>query len=107
MMRSALEKLFQMEQLAFCVVPTANLVEALLERRADGDIAEAQRSIDRLVNMPEYTGSAVCDIWLLRMRALVCRARGEDIAYRDLVNRYRTMADSLGFERHIAMAQAM
>ncbi|HZN84661.1 MAG TPA: adenylate/guanylate cyclase domain-containing protein [Mycobacterium sp.] len=107
MMRSALEKLFQMQQLGLCVVPTADLVEALLERRADGDIAEAQRSIDRLVNMPDYAGSAVCEIWLLRLRALLCRARGEDIAYQDFVNRYRTMADSLGFERHIAMAEAM
>lgn len=47
------------------------------------------------------------DIWSLRLRALVSRARGEEAVYRDLVSRYRTMAESLGFERHIAMAEAM
>jgi adenylate cyclase len=47
------------------------------------------------------------DIWLLRLRALLARARGEEVAYRDFVNRYRAMATSLGFEGHMAMAEAM
>ena len=47
------------------------------------------------------------EITLLRLRALLARARGDDIAYRDLVSRYRAMAESLGFEEHIAMAKAM
>ena len=47
------------------------------------------------------------DIWLLRLRALLARARGDEDAYRDLVNRYRAMAESLGFEGHIAWAEAM
>ena len=34
-------------------------------------------------------------------------ARGDDDAYRDLVIRYREMAKSLGFEGHIAWAEAM
>jgi class 3 adenylate cyclase len=107
MMRSAVEKLFQTGQLGACVVTTAVLVETLLERGSDGDIAEAKGAIERLANIQAYAGSAVVDIWLLRLRALLCRARGEDVAYQDFVNRYRTMADSLGFERHIAMAEAM
>jgi hypothetical protein len=44
---------------------------------------------------------------LLRLRALLAGARGEDDAYRDLVIRYREMAKSLGFEGHIAWAEAM
>jgi hypothetical protein len=47
------------------------------------------------------------DVTLLRLRALVARARGDDDAYRELKNRYRTMPASLGFEGHIAMAKAM
>ena len=47
------------------------------------------------------------EITLLRLRALLARARGDDVAHRDLVNRYRAMAKSLGFEGHIAWAQAM
>ena len=47
------------------------------------------------------------DVWLLRLRALLARARGDDAAYRDLVGRYREIAKSLGFEGHIAWADAM
>ncbi len=52
-------------------------------------------------------GSAVREITLLRLRALLARARGDDVAYRDLVNRYRAMAESLGYEGHIDWAEAM
>ena len=51
--------------------------------------------------------SAIREITLLRLRALLARARGDDDAYRDLVDRYRAMAESLGFEGHIAWAKAM
>lgn len=47
------------------------------------------------------------DITLLRLRALLARARGENVAYRDLLRRYRAMAESLGFEGHTAWAEAM
>ena len=86
---------------------TGVLVETLLERGAEGDLAEAQEAIDRLANLPADEGSAMRDITLLRLRALLARARGDDVAYRDLVNRYRAMAESLGFEGHIAWAEAM
>ena len=44
---------------------------------------------------------------LLRLGALLSRASGDDVAYRDLVTRYRAMAESLGFEGHIAWAEAL
>ncbi|MFZ1162922.1 hypothetical protein [Mycobacterium sp.] len=43
----------------------------------------------------------------MRLRALLSRARGDDGAYPDLVSRYRAMAESLGFEGHIAWTEAM
>jgi hypothetical protein len=86
-MRSATEDLFQAWQLGACVMGTAALVETLLGRGTEGDVEEAQSSIDRLANMPEYEGSAVCDIWLLRLRALLAQVIGDDAAYRDLVSR--------------------
>jgi hypothetical protein len=46
-------------------------------------------------------------IWLLRPRALLARTRGDEAGYRDLRDRYRAMAKSLGFEGHIARAEAM
>ena len=56
---------------------------------------------------PATEGSAMLEITLLRLRALLARARGDDVAYRDLASRYRAMAESLGFEGHIAWAEAM
>jgi hypothetical protein len=41
------------------------------------------------------------------VRALLTRVRGDDVGYRDLASRYRAMAESLGFEGHIAWAGAM
>ena len=47
------------------------------------------------------------DITLLRLRALLARAIGDDPTYRDNRDRYRALAESLGFEGHIAWADAM
>jgi adenylate cyclase len=44
---------------------------------------------------------------LLRLRALLARAKGDDTAYRDYRDRYRAMAESLGFEGHMKWAEAM
>jgi adenylate cyclase len=107
LMRSAIEEQFQTGHVGSCLAGTAILVETLLERGAAADIAEAERAIERLANTPDYEGSALRDVWLLRLCALLSRARGDDNAYQDWVNRYRTMAESLGFEGHIAMAQTL
>ena len=82
-------------------------METLLERGAEGDLAEAQEAIDRLANLPADDGSAMRDITLLRLRALLARAHGDDTAYRDYRDRYRAMAASLGFEGHMKWAEAM
>ena len=47
------------------------------------------------------------DITMLRLRALLARAHGDEVAYATVADRYRAMAESLGFEGHMAMAQAM
>jgi hypothetical protein len=47
------------------------------------------------------------EIWLLRLRALLARMRGDGAAYRDCRDRYRDMAKTLGYEGHIAWAEAM
>jgi len=106
-MRKAVNDLHQAGRLGYGVWGTGVLVETLLERGAEGDLAEAQEAIDRLANPPADQGLAAREITLLRLRALLARARGDDDAYRDLVSRYRAMAKSLGFEGHIAWADAM
>jgi hypothetical protein len=52
-------------------------------------------------------GLVMRETWLLRLRALLARAHGDDAAYRDYRDRYRDMARTLGFEGHIAWAEAM
>jgi hypothetical protein len=107
-MRQAVDELHQAGRLgAYAVWGTGVLVQALLERGAEGDPADAQEAFDWLANLPADERWAVREITLLRLRALLSRARGDDVAYRELVSRYRAMAESLGFEGHIAWAEAM
>ena len=56
---------------------------------------------------PADDGLVIREIWLLRLRALLARAHGDEAAYRDYRDRYRAMATSLGFEGHMAWAEAM
>jgi hypothetical protein len=44
---------------------------------------------------------------MLRLRAMLARARGDEVAYRDLVDRFRAMATAHGLEGHVATAEAM
>ena len=87
--------------------PTSVLVEALLRRNADGDVQQAQAAIDRLAAVPTEPGFVLHELPLLRLRALLARAHGDDTAYRDYRDRYRAMATSLGFEGHMKWAEAM
>ena len=108
-MRQAVDELRQAGNLFYGVWGTGVLVQTLLERGAEGDLAEAQEEFDRLANVRADQDSAMLEITLLRLRALMARARGDDddVAYRELVGHYRAMAESLGFEGHIAWAEAM
>ena len=107
-MRAAVDHLFREGQLLLWGIPvTGVLVETLLDRGAERDGAEAQAAIEQLATARADEGLAVREIWLLRLRALLTRTSGDDVAYRDLVSRYRAMAESLGFEGHIAWAEAM
>jgi hypothetical protein len=64
-------------------------------------------AIERLAAAPTDEGLVLRDIWLLRLRALLARAHGDDTAYRDYREPYRAMATSLGFEGHMKWAEAM
>jgi len=85
---------------------TAALVESL-RRGSDIEMQEAAAAIKRLAAVPTDPGSVLNEIPLLRMRALLARAHGDEAAYRDYRDRYPAMATSLGFEGHIPWAEAM
>ncbi len=93
--------------LSWGIPATGVLVETLLERGTENDIVDAEAAIERLAAAPADDGLAIRDVWLLRVRALLARARGDAAAYAHLRDRYCTMAKSLGFEGHIAWAEAM
>jgi hypothetical protein len=108
LMRAAVDDLVREGHLlAYGVLATGVLVETLLDRGTDSDVAEAEAAIERLAAAPADEGLAIREIWLLRLRALLARAHGDDTAYRDYRDRYHDMATSLGFEGHIAWAEAM
>jgi hypothetical protein len=108
LMRAAVDHLFREGELLALGVPTTGvLVQTLLERGTDADVAEAEAAIERLATAPAEEGLVIRDIWLLRLQALLARARGDAAAYTNLRDRYRDMAKSLGFEGHIAWAEAM
>jgi hypothetical protein len=106
-MRQAVDDLHQAGRPFYGVWGTGILVETLVERGAEGDLAEAQEAIGRLANLPADDGSAVREITLLRLRTLLARANGDDTAFRDCRDRYRAMATELGFEGHVKWAEAM
>jgi hypothetical protein len=108
LIRAATDHLFSEGQLLAWGVPaTGVLVETLLDRGTDGDVAEAEAAIERFAAAPAEEGLVMRDIWLLRLRALLARAHRDAAAYADLRDRYRDMARTLGFEGHIEWAEAM
>ncbi|OBI17308.1 cyclase [Mycobacterium sp. E2327] len=107
-MRAAADDLFREGRLlGWGMTATGVLVNALLERGAVGDVSEAAAAIERLAAAPADDGLVARDIWLLRLRALLAQAHGDTAAYRDFRDRYRDVAKTLGFEGHIAWAEAM
>ncbi|MCW2591338.1 MAG: rane-anchored adenylyl cyclase [Mycobacterium sp.] len=101
---SALGALFDAGQPGWCAPGTAILVELLIARN---DVHGAQAAIDRFATTRVPYSWAAREVWLVRSRALLARAHGDETAYRDYRDRYRAMATSLGFEGHMKWAEAM
>jgi adenylate cyclase len=83
------------------------LVESLLARGGDADLLAVREAIDRLEAVPTEPGIVFYELPLLRLRALLARAHGDDARYREYRDRYRDMAETLGYEGHIAWSEAM
>jgi class 3 adenylate cyclase len=108
LMRAAVDHLARRGQLlGWGVAATGVLVETLLDRGTDDDVAEAEAAIERLAAAHADEGFVGRDIWLLRLRALLAQAHGDETAYRSYRDRYRDMATSLESDGHIAWAEAM
>ena len=108
LVRAAVDHLFREGQLLGWGISAAGvLVETLLDRGTDADVVEAEAATERLAAAPSDERVGVREIWLLRLRALLARARGDAAAYAHFRDRYRDMARSLSFEGHMEWAEAM
>jgi adenylate cyclase len=105
--RPAVEFEYACGDRGFLAWATAALVQVLLRRGGQTDLQEAQAAVERLAAVPSEPGSVTNDIWLLRMRAWEAQALGDRPAYHGYRDRYREMANSLGFEGHIKWASEM
>ena len=81
LMQSALADMFDQGKVPSWVSTSANLVETLLDRGADGDVAEAEAAIERMAAAPADDGLVIRDIFLLRLHALLARAHGDPLGW--------------------------
>jgi len=106
-MWESLETLRREGSFGWVIGGVAILVEALVERDADGDFTAAQEAVAGLESLCAEHHSAILDITILRVRAMLAGVRDEDGTYPKLAGEYLAMAESLGFEGHIRWAKAM
>lgn len=107
MARSAVDFCFDSGDMTSRGPAVATLVELLLRRGGQGDLGEAGKAVERLTAVPVDPGFVLHELPLLRMRALLARAHSDEAGYRGFADRYRNMANALGFEGHIAIAATM
>jgi len=105
--RAALEELFGWGNFANCDGGTRFLVQLLLARGTENDLLDAEAAIHRLVATLAGSEWVTRDLFVLQLRALLARARGDDMVYRKHRDRYRAMANELGFEGHMQWAREM
>jgi adenylate cyclase len=104
-MRKSVEEM-SIHQFVYQVGAIALLAETLIGRGDESDLAEAEAVVERLAAIPGDEWVAR-DIMVLRLRTLLAKAHGDEAGYRDLRDRYRALATSLGFEGHMRWAEAM
>ncbi|CKG88247.1 hypothetical protein LTT02_17830 [Mycolicibacterium smegmatis] len=83
------------------------LVQSLIARGDRDDLDHAQRVIDRFAALPTDPGFVLYDVQLMRLRALLARARGDEERYRECSDRYRELATAYRYEGHMALAARM
>ncbi len=104
-MRHAVDELHQMGHVFYGYWAAGLLAQTLIERGTGDDVTAAHEVIDAMAKM---TGdSAIGEVTLLRLRALLAQSRGDEGAYHDHRDRYRAMARARGFEGHLTWAEAM
>jgi len=107
LLRAVVEEQFRSNAVMFLGAGVTAFVEALLRRGGEADVSEAAAAIEQLGAVSTEPDFVLFDVALLRLRALLARARGDEACYREFAQRYGEMAASFGFEGHIALAQVL
>ncbi len=106
-LRAVIEEQFRSDAVMFLGAGVTAFVEALLQRGGEADVSEAAGAIERLGAVSTEPDFVLFDVALLRLRALLARARGDEASYRDFAERYKATAASFGFEGHMALAEVL
>ena len=83
------------------------LVDCLINRGSESDLREAAAATERLAAAGAGRGYGPLDCVVLRARALLSRAVGDESAYVTYRDRYRDTAAAMNYEGHLARAEAM
>ena len=86
---------------------TEVLVKLLIRRGSVEDRHEAQAAIDRLAAVPTDPGFVLHELPLLRSRALLAQAHGDESGHRNFMDPHREKAVAAGFEALIATAESL
>jgi hypothetical protein len=106
MARSVLEDDFETGEMLWLWLAATVLVESLLARRANGDLQEAQATIDRFKAATGDPGCVHDELTVLRLSGLLAEARGDAGGYQQYNERFRAKAAAAGFEPLAAGAWA-
>ena len=107
LMRQAVDELLRAGRVGYAIGAAGEFVLTLLKLGSDSGVNEASDMIERMETLRSEHDSAILEITMLRLRALLARDRGDYDAHRDLALRYRAMAELHGFEGHVAWAAAL
>jgi len=106
MVRAVVDSAYESGDMIWRGRATNVLVELLVRRGSIGDQHEAQATIDRLAAVPTDPGFVLHELPLLRSRALLALAHGDENSYRNFMERHHAQAAAAGFEALIATADA-
>jgi adenylate cyclase len=82
------------------------LVQLLIRRGSVPDLQAAEAAIDRLAAVPTDPGFVLHELPLLRSRALLALARGDENGHRNFLEGHRAKAAAAGFDALLAIAEA-
>jgi class 3 adenylate cyclase len=105
--RNGLDDLYATSGMLYLSMSAELLGELLLRRGGAGDLGEVDMVVDRLAAVRTDPGYVFNELSLLRLRALLARARGDEAGYRLYAKGHGELADSIGFDASMSPAAAM